>query len=123
MAVGRILVVEDNPDNLKLLEEVLYALDYEVLTAYDGEQGLKVARAEHPDLIIMDLSLPRLDGWEATRQLKADATMRDTPVIALTAHAMMGDRERALDAGCDDYLTKPVNLRDLARAVGRYIRS
>ena len=110
----RILVVEDNKDNMTLITDVLSSLDYEVISAKDGEEGLQVAKAEKPDLILMDLSLPRMDGWTATRQLKADAELAHIPVIALTAHAMIGDRERALAAGCNDYISKPINIRELA---------
>lgn len=110
----RILVVEDNNDNMTLITDVLSSLDYEVISAKDGEEGLQVAKAEKPDLILMDLSLPRMDGWTATRQLKADSELAHIPVIALTAHAMIGDRERALAAGCDDYISKPINIRELA---------
>jgi len=110
----RILVVEDNKDNMTLITDVLSSLDYEVISAKDGEEGLQVAKAEKPDLILMDLSLPRMDGWTATRQLKADTELAHIPVIALTAHAMIGDRERALAAGCDDYISKPINIRELA---------
>jgi CheY-like chemotaxis protein len=110
----RILVVEDNKDNMTLITDVLSSMDYEVIPAKDGEEGLQVAKAEKPDLILMDLSLPRMDGWTATRQLKADTELAHIPVIALTAHAMIGDRERALAAGCDDYISKPINIRELA---------
>jgi CheY-like chemotaxis protein len=114
MGNGRILVVEDNGDNMTLISDVLSSLNYEVISAKDGEEGVERAKAEKPDLILMDLSLPRMDGWTATRQLKADPDFAHIPVIALTAHAMIGDRERALAAGCDDYLSKPINIRELA---------
>lgn len=109
-----ILVVEDNADNMTLITDVLQSLDYAVLQAHDGEEGVQMAQRDAPDLILMDLSLPRLDGWEATRQIKSNPTVQDIPVVALTAHAMMGDRERAIEAGCDDYISKPINLRELA---------
>ena len=114
MGTGRILVVEDNGDNMTLISDVLNSLNYEVISAKDGEEGVQRAKTEKPDLILMDLSLPRMDGWTATRQLKADPELSHIPIIALTAHAMVGDRERALAAGCDDYLSKPINIRDLA---------
>lgn len=114
MSIGRILVVEDNNDNMTLITDVLGSLDYEVISAKDGEEGLEIAKAQKPDLILMDLSLPRMDGWTATRQLKSDSELAHIPVIALTAHAMIGDRERALAAGCDDYISKPINIRELA---------
>ncbi len=110
----RILVVEDNPDNRTLITDVLVSLDYEVIEAVDGVEGVTKANAEKPDLILMDLSLPHKDGWAATREIKANPELKTTPVIALTAHAMVGDREKALEAGCDDYLSKPIDLRKLA---------
>jgi CheY-like chemotaxis protein len=106
----RLLVVEDNEENRDGLTRHPRRKGYEVLVAADGRQGLELARAEAPNLILMDMSLPVLDGWEATRQLKADARTRAIPVIALTAHAMAGDRDRALEAGCDEYDTKPVEF-------------
>ena len=114
MSRARILVIEDNPDNMTLISDVLVSLQYEVLQAVDGEQGLQMAEEFRPDLILMDLSLPRLDGWSATRLLKSNPELRAIPVIALTAHAMVGDRDRALEAGCDDYISKPIILRELA---------
>lgn len=119
---GRILVIEDNMDNMTLIADVLLSLNYNVIQATDGEQGVQKAITERPDLILMDLSLPRLDGWKATRQIKAHADLRQIPIIALTAHAMIGDRERALEAGCDDYLPKPINLRDLASKLEKHLR-
>jgi two-component system, cell cycle response regulator DivK len=106
----RLLLVEDNEESRDGLSRHLRRKGYEVVTAVDGRQGLDAARAAPPDLILMDMSLPVLDGWEATRQLKADPRTRHIPVIALTAHAMAGDRERALEAGCDDYDTKPIEF-------------
>ena len=106
----RILYVEDNEDNVYMLSRRLTRKGFEVLVAPDGERGVAMARSEAPALILMDLSLPVLDGWAATAQLKASPDTRDIPIIALSAHAMAGDRERALAAGCDDYDTKPVEL-------------
>jgi CheY-like chemotaxis protein len=106
----RLLVVEDNEEGRDGLSRHLRRKGYEVLVAADGRQGLEAARAEPPDLVLMDMSLPVLDGWEATRRLKADPRTRHVPVIALTAHAMAGDREKALAAGCDDYDAKPVEV-------------
>lgn len=103
-----ILVVEDIEFNRELLVQMLED-DYEVLTAEDGAGGIKLAKEKHPDLILMDLSLPVIDGWEATRRLKADAALKDIPVIAVTAHAMHGDEEKARAAGCDDYIAKPID--------------
>ena len=120
MSGGRILVVEDNRDNMTLIVDVLTSLDYEVIQAMDGLQGVEKARSESPDLILMDLSLPRMDGWTATRTIKAEDAIAHIPIIALTAHAMVGDRERALEAGCDDYLSKPINLKELAGKLNHY---
>ena len=105
-----ILIVEDNEMNRDMLSRRLQRKGYEILIAIDGEKGIDVARANRPDLILMDMSLPVMDGWEATRRLKADKTLTHIPVIALTAHAMANDREKALEAGCDDYDTKPIEL-------------
>ncbi len=109
----KILYVEDNEDNVYVLKSRLTRAGYTVLIAADGAQGVKMAAAEQPNLILMDLSLPVLDGWEATRRIKAASETRDIPVIALTAHAMAGDRERAIAAGCDDFDTKPVEMSRL----------
>ena len=109
----KILMVEDNEMNRDMLARRLGRKGFEVVVAGDGKAGIDTARSEHPDLILMDLSLPEIDGWEATRILKAEAETRTIPVIALTAHAMSGDRETALAAGCDDYHTKPVNFAEL----------
>jgi len=106
----KILLVEDNELNRDMLSRRLTRRGYEVIVAEDGAAGLAAARCQQPDLILMDMSLPVLDGWEATRQLKADEATRLIPVVALTAHAMAGDEERALSAGCDAYETKPVEL-------------
>lgn len=109
----KILYVEDNEDNIYMLKSRLTRAGYAVVVAMDGEQGVAMAVADKPDLILMDLSLPVLDGWEATRRLKSAAETRDIPVIALTAHAMAGDREKALAAGCEDFDTKPVDFARL----------
>jgi CheY-like chemotaxis protein len=106
----KILVVEDNEMNRDMLSRRLVRKKYEVLVAVDGRESVEMARSETPDLILMDMSLPVMDGWEATRQLKASPDTGSIPVIALTAHAMSGDREKALEAGCDDYDTKPIEL-------------
>jgi CheY-like chemotaxis protein len=109
----RILVVEDNEMNRDMLSRRLQRKEYEVLLALDGRQGIAMAQSENPDLILLDLSLPEIDGWEATRCLKADPATQHIPVIALTAHAMAWDREKAFEAGCDDYDTKPVDFQRL----------
>ncbi len=106
----RILLVEDNEMNRDMLSRRLQRRGYEIVLAVDGQSGVEMARAESPDLVLMDMSLPVLDGWEATRRLKGDPATRHIPVIALTAHAMSSDRDKALEAGCDDYDTKPVEL-------------
>jgi CheY-like chemotaxis protein len=106
----KILLVEDNEMNRDMLSRRLERKGYDVAIAVDGGQGVSMARAETPDLILMDMSLPVLDGWEATRQLKATPDTAGIPIIALTAHAMSGDREKALQAGCDDYDTKPIEF-------------
>ncbi len=111
--MARILLVEDNEMNRDMLSRRLKRKGYDVIMAVDGEQGVAMARSESPELILMDMSLPILDGWEATRQLKSQPETSSLPVIALTAHAMEGDRDKALEAGCDDYDTKPIDLKRL----------
>ena len=117
----KVLLVEDNEMNRDMLSRRLNRRGYDVVFAVDGQQGLEVARSEKPDIIIMDLSLPVMDGWEATRRVKSDDAMRHVPVIALTAHTMSGDREKALAAGCDDYDTKPVELDRLIGKIERLL--
>jgi CheY-like chemotaxis protein len=109
----KILLVEDNEMNRDMLSRRLARKGYEVVIAVDGGQGVEMAKSATPDLILMDMSLPVLDGWEATRRIKADPATQPIPVIALTAHAMAGDREKALEAGCEDYDTKPIELNRL----------
>jgi CheY-like chemotaxis protein len=118
----KILLVEDNEESRDALSRHLRRKGYEILLAVDGREGVELARAEAPDLILMDMSLPGLDGWEATRQLKAAPPTRGIPVIALTAHAMAGDREKALEAGCDDYDTKPVDFARLLAKIEALLR-
>jgi CheY-like chemotaxis protein len=113
----KILLVEDNEMNRDMLSRRLAKRGYEVVVAVDGEQGVALARAEVPQLVLMDMSLPVLDGWEATRQIKAAPETRDIPVIALTAHAMSGDREKAMEVGADDFDTKPVELTRLLEKI------
>ena len=107
------MIVEDNEMNRDMLSRRLQRRGYDVLIATDGAEGLAAARSANPDLVLMDMSLPVVDGWEATRQLKAEAATSRIPIIALTAHAMSGDRQRAVDAGCDDFDTKPIELSRL----------
>jgi CheY-like chemotaxis protein len=111
--MAKILIVEDNEMNRDMLSRRLIRRGYEIVMAVDGEEGITAAKAENPDLILMDMSLPVIDGWEATRRLKAEPNTRRIPVIGLTAHAMAGDKEKVIDAGCDDYDTKPVELARL----------
>ena len=111
--MSRILLVEDNEMNRDMLSRRLQRRGYEVLIAVDGQMGIDMAKANKPDLILMDMSLPVMDGWEATRALKVNASTRNIPVIALTAHAMSTDRDKAIEAGCDDYDTKPIELTRL----------
>ena len=113
----RILIVEDNEMNRDMLSRRLIRRGYEVVMAVNGEEGITAAKAEYPDLILMDMSLPVIDGWEATRRLKAEPNTRRIPVIGLTAHAMAGDKEKVIDAGCDDYDTKPVELPRLLQKI------
>ena len=112
----KILLVEDNEMNRDMLSRRLLRNGYEVVIAVDGQQGVNMALSEQPALILMDMSLPVIDGWDATRRIKADAATRGIPVIGLTAHAMAGDREKAMEAGCEDYDTKPI---ELARLLGK----
>lgn len=118
----RILYVEDNDDNIYMLSARLQKLGHEVEIARDGQEGVTRARILRPDLILMDLGLPVMDGWEATRRLKQDAETRAIPIIALTAHAMPEELKRAIDAGCDDVDTKPVSLKRLTAKIDRLER-
>lgn len=106
----KVLLVEDNEMNRDMLSRRLVKRGYEVVIAINGLEGVAMAKAERPDLILMDMSLPEMDGWEATKEIKKDAAISGIPVIALTAHAMSGDREKAMEAGCDDYETKPIEF-------------
>lgn len=117
----KILIAEDNPDNRDFLCQALEDSGCEVIIAVDGAQAIEQARCCHPDLILMDLSMPVLDGWEAARRLKADPRMRYIPIIALSAHAMVGDDARALQAGCDDYLSKPISPARLLLKVEEWL--
>jgi two-component system, cell cycle response regulator DivK len=113
----RILVAEDVPDNLILLQSILEASGHRISVAFDGAEAIELAMAQIPDLILMDLSMPIIDGWEATRHIKSQPSTSHIPIIALTAHAMPGDRERAFSAGCNDYLTKPIDLEQIERVL------
>ncbi|HVX38539.1 MAG TPA: response regulator [Gemmatimonadaceae bacterium] len=116
-----VLIVEDNEDNLVIYSTILRHAGFTVLEARDGQAGVETAEREHPGLILMDVSIPVLDGWEATRRLKADPATASIPIIALTAHALASDQQKAFDAGCDGYIAKPAEPRVVLGAVERYI--
>lgn len=119
----KILVVEDNQDNREMVVKVLKFNGYEVVEAVDGEEAIKKARAENPDLILLDIYLPKMDGYEAAKRLKGDSDLRHIPIIALTAHAMKGNREEALAVGCDGYIPKPINVRELPKQIERFLKT
>jgi two-component system cell cycle response regulator DivK len=121
-AQALILLVEDNVHNRRIFQGVLAHAGFRVVEAEDGERALELAREARPDLILMDLSIPIVDGWECTRRLKADAATRAVPIIALTAHAMRGDEDRAREAGCDGYLSKPISPRRVVDEVRRVLK-
>ncbi len=121
MSANLILVVEDNKDNLRLILDLLESMSYPTLVATDGEQAVKLAGEANPALILLDLSLPTMDGWTAARLIKEQHAPKTIPIIALTAHAMFGDKEKALAAGCDDYVSKPINFRELAGKLKQYL--
>jgi two-component system cell cycle response regulator DivK len=117
----RILLVEDHEDNRRIVRDLLTSVGYELIEATTGEQGLALAEAEHPDLIVMDIQLPGLDGYEATRRIKASPTLRATPVIAVTSYALSGDEVRARAAGCDGYVAKPFSPRALLATIRGFL--
>ncbi|MEL6402740.1 MAG: response regulator [Chloroflexota bacterium] len=119
--MATILIVEDNEMNLDMLSRRLERRGYDILIATDGALGVKMAKADMPDLILMDMSLPVMDGWEATRRIKSDPDTQSIPVIALTAHAIAGDREKALAAGCDEYESKPVKFKRLLGKITEFL--
>jgi two-component system cell cycle response regulator DivK len=119
--MSKILLVEDNEMNRDMLSRRLERKGFEVIIAVDGQAEVDMASSTNPDIILMDLSLPVIDGWEATRRIKADAATRQIPVIALTAHAMAGDEQKALEAGCDDYDTKPVDFKRLLGKIDNFL--
>lgn len=121
MSTGRILIVEDNMDTYELVRFILEKNGYETFLAMNGRDGVNAATKQMPDLIIMDLSMPEMDGWTATRLIKDNAQTSAIPLIALTAHALPGDRQRAFDAGCDEYITKPMDLLELLESVNDWI--
>lgn len=116
-----VLYIEDNPQNMRLVRKMLKIGGYDMIEATNGFDGLAVARAQHPDLILVDINLPDIDGTDVTRQLKADDDVAHIPIIALTANAMFGQREQYLEAGCDDYLAKPVSKRELLSMMDKYL--
>ena len=119
--MAKILVVEDNEINRDMVVRRLQRRGFTIVSAVDGQQGIDMTRSEKPDLILMDMSLPVLDGWEATRQIKSDPDIKHIPIIGLTAHAMVGDRDKAIQAGCNDYATKPVEFEKLVGLINRLI--
>jgi len=119
----KILVVEDNQDNRELVVKVLKINGYHVIEAVDGEEAIEKTRAENPDLILMDLFIPKIDGYEVTRRLKRDIDLKSIPIIALTAHAMKGDMEVALAAGCDGYMPKPIDVRELPKQIEYFMNT
>ncbi len=118
-----ILIVEDETKNLKLIRDLLQVVGYSTLEATEGKQAVEIARAKRPDLILMDIQLPVMDGLEATKILKEDTVTKDIPIVALTAYAMAGDEEKIIEAGCKDYLTKPINTRGFLKKVEEYLKS
>lgn len=118
----KVLVVEDNQDNRELVVKVLELTGYHVVEAVDGKEAIEKARAENPDLILMDLFIPKIDGYEVTKRLKGDRDLKHIPIIALTAHAMKGDMEVALAAGCDDYMPKPIDIKELPKQIKRFLK-
>ncbi len=117
----RILVVEDQRDNRQIIHDLLASVGYDTIEALDGEEGVRLAEACRPDLILMDIQLPRLDGYEATRRIKANPELRHIPIVAVTSYALSGDDVKAVEAGCDDYVTKPFSPRELVAAVRRFL--
>jgi CheY-like chemotaxis protein len=113
----KVLIVEDNPMNMRLIEMILKSDDYLLLKANDGEEALAITSLDHPDLVLMDIRLPKLSGLEVARRLKKNGKLSHTPIIAITAHAMKGDEEKAIEAGCDSYISKPIDTRKLPRLV------
>jgi two-component system cell cycle response regulator DivK len=118
----KILVVDDNQDSRELVVKVLKNRGYQMIEAVDGEDALEKAAAENPDLILMDISIPKINGYEVTRRLKSQVNFKNTPIIALTAHAMKGDREKALEAGCDGYISKPINIHEIPDQIKSYLQ-
>lgn len=121
MSKGRVLIVEDNMDTYELVKFILEKNGYDTFLAMNGRDGVNAASKQRPDLIIMDLQMPEMDGWTATRLIKGNISTSEIPLIALTAHVLPGDRQRAIDSGCDEYITKPMDLIELVETVDRWI--
>jgi two-component system, cell cycle response regulator DivK len=119
----KILIVDDNQDGRELVVKILKNRGYQMIEAVDGEEALEKAIAENPDLILMDISIPKIDGYEVTKRLKSQVTFKNTPIIALTAHAMKGDREKALESGCDGYISKPIDIHELPDQIKSYLKN
>ncbi len=119
----KILYIEDNPGNRMLVRRILMVEDYVVIEAEDGRLGIEMALRENPDLILMDMNLPEVDGYELTKQIRAIPELKDTPIIAMTANVMLGDKEKTLEAGCDGYIPKPIDVDELPRQVRRFLDS
>jgi CheY-like chemotaxis protein len=122
MSKGRVLIVEDNMDTYELVRFILEKNGYEVFLAVNGRDGVNAATKQKPDLIVMDLSMPEMDGWTATRLIKENKQTSSIPLIALTAHVLPGDRQRAVDSGCDEFITKPMDLLELVETVNRWVQ-
>ncbi len=121
-SLKKVLVVEDDQDNREMVLKVLKHNGYQAIEAVDGEEAIEKTKAEKPDLILLDLYIPKMDGYEVTRRLKGDRGLKHIPIIALTAHAMKGNREEALAAGCDGYIAKPINVRELPQQIEHFLR-
>ena len=118
----KILIVDDNQDSRELAVKVLKNVGYQMIEAADGEDALEKAVAENPDLILMDISIPKIDGYEVTRRLKSQVSFKNTPIIALTAHAMKGDKEKAMESGCEGYISKPIDIHELPNQIKSYLK-
>jgi CheY-like chemotaxis protein len=122
MSKPRVLIVEDNVDNYQLVRFLLERAGYDILSAANGREGVEMARRARPDLILMDLAMPEMDGWDATKVLKSDAATRSIPILALTARTLPADRKRAMDAGCDGYISKPIKVATFDRLIMNLVR-
>lgn len=118
----KILIVDDNQDSRELAVKILKKVGYQMIEAADGEDALEKANTENPDLILMDISIPKIDGYEVTRRLKSQTSFKNTPIIALTAHAMKGDKEKAIEAGCEGYISKPIDIHELPNQIKSYLK-